>query len=178
MRRLRTTHTPRAATLHMRAPMVRKQVKRTPKNTGRSKTQTFTWVALSSKTGGDQSVRRISIRPQFPHRSFIASCFLSYFDTWITPTFGFRLDCFFAFAIGHTVGTRLYPAESIMVEASTTCPFIFWSTDCGSTGSDIATASKSGKGGKGGTVKSRKQAIAIGLSEAREKGKKVRPKKK
>jgi hypothetical protein len=36
---------------------------------------------------------------------------------------------------------------------------------------------KSGKGGKGGTVKSRKQAIAIGLSEARAKGKKV-PKKK
>jgi len=36
---------------------------------------------------------------------------------------------------------------------------------------------KSGKGGKGGTVKSRKQAIAIGLSEAREKGKKV-PRKK
>jgi hypothetical protein len=36
---------------------------------------------------------------------------------------------------------------------------------------------KSGKGGKGGTVKSRKQAIAIGLSEARKKGKKV-PKKK
>ena len=32
---------------------------------------------------------------------------------------------------------------------------------------------KSGKGGKGGTVKSRKQAIAIGLSEARTKGKKV-----
>ncbi|UYN96589.1 MAG: hypothetical protein KIT25_06550 [Enhydrobacter sp.] len=32
---------------------------------------------------------------------------------------------------------------------------------------------KSGKGGKGGTVKSRKQAIAIGLSEARRKGKKV-----
>jgi len=32
---------------------------------------------------------------------------------------------------------------------------------------------KSGKGGKGGTVKSRKQAIAIGLSEARQKGKKV-----
>ena len=30
-----------------------------------------------------------------------------------------------------------------------------------------------GKGGKGGTVKSRKQAIAIGLSEARKKGKKV-----
>lgn len=29
------------------------------------------------------------------------------------------------------------------------------------------------KGGKGGTVKSRKQAIAIGLSEARKKGKKV-----
>jgi hypothetical protein len=32
---------------------------------------------------------------------------------------------------------------------------------------------KSGKGGKGGTVKSPKQAIAIGLSEARKKGKKV-----
>jgi hypothetical protein len=32
---------------------------------------------------------------------------------------------------------------------------------------------KSGKGGKGGTVRSRKQAIAIGLSEARKKGKKV-----
>lgn len=37
---------------------------------------------------------------------------------------------------------------------------------------------KSGKGGKGGTVKSRKQAIAIGLSEARAKGKKVPSKKK
>ena len=36
---------------------------------------------------------------------------------------------------------------------------------------------KSGKGGKGGTVKSRRQAIAIGLSEARKEGKKV-PKKK
>ena len=36
---------------------------------------------------------------------------------------------------------------------------------------------KSGKGGRGGKVKSRKQAIAIGLSEARKKGKKV-PKKK
>ena len=32
---------------------------------------------------------------------------------------------------------------------------------------------KSGKGGKGGRVKSRKQAIAIGLSKARSKGKKV-----
>ena len=32
---------------------------------------------------------------------------------------------------------------------------------------------KSGKGGQGGTVTSRKQAIAIGLSEAREKGAKV-----
>ena len=32
---------------------------------------------------------------------------------------------------------------------------------------------KSGKGGRGGTVKSRKQAIAIGLSEARAKGAKV-----
>jgi hypothetical protein len=36
---------------------------------------------------------------------------------------------------------------------------------------------RSGKGGKGGAVKSRKQAIAIGLSEARKKGAKV-PKKK
>ena len=32
---------------------------------------------------------------------------------------------------------------------------------------------KSGKGGKGGTVRSRKQAIAIGLSEARQAGAKV-----
>ena len=53
-----------------------------------------------------------------------------------------------------------------------------------SAGSDVERAMrkrkkgtlKSGKGGKGGTVKSRKQAIAIGLSEARAKGKKV-PKK-
>ena len=29
---------------------------------------------------------------------------------------------------------------------------------------------KSGKGGKGGKVKSRKQAVAIGLSEARKAG--------
>jgi Family of unknown function (DUF6496) len=36
---------------------------------------------------------------------------------------------------------------------------------------------KSGKGGKGGRVKSRKQAIAIGLSEARKKGAKVPPRK-
>ena len=35
---------------------------------------------------------------------------------------------------------------------------------------------KSGRGGKGGKVKSRKQAIAIGLSKARKRGKKV-PKK-
>jgi len=35
---------------------------------------------------------------------------------------------------------------------------------------------KSGKGGRGGKVKNRKQAIAIGLSKARKKGKKV-PKK-
>jgi hypothetical protein len=32
---------------------------------------------------------------------------------------------------------------------------------------------RSGKSGKGGTVNSRKQAIAIGLSEARKKGAKV-----
>jgi hypothetical protein len=32
---------------------------------------------------------------------------------------------------------------------------------------------KSGRGGKAGRVKSRKQAIAIGLSKARKKGKKV-----
>ena len=36
---------------------------------------------------------------------------------------------------------------------------------------------KSGRGGKGGKVKSKKKAIAIGLSKARKKGKKV-PKKK
>jgi hypothetical protein len=36
---------------------------------------------------------------------------------------------------------------------------------------------RSGRGGKGGKVKSRKQAIAIGLSKARKKGKKV-PKRK
>ena len=32
---------------------------------------------------------------------------------------------------------------------------------------------KSGRGGKGGKVKSRKQAIAIGLSKARKEGKRV-----
>jgi hypothetical protein len=37
---------------------------------------------------------------------------------------------------------------------------------------------KKGRGGKGGKVKSRKQAIAIGLSKARKKGKKVPKKKK
>ncbi|WP_314952324.1 DUF6496 domain-containing protein [Bradyrhizobium cosmicum] len=37
-------------------------------------------------------------------------------------------------------------------------------------------SAKSGPGGRGGRVKSRKQAIAIGLSKARKKGKKV-PKK-
>lgn len=36
---------------------------------------------------------------------------------------------------------------------------------------------KRGKGGRGGKVKSRKQALAIGLAEARRKGKKV-PKRK
>jgi hypothetical protein len=39
-------------------------------------------------------------------------------------------------------------------------------------------ALKSGPGGKGGTVRSKKQAIAIALSEARKKGKKVPAKKK
>ena len=34
---------------------------------------------------------------------------------------------------------------------------------------------RSGKGGRGGRVKSRKQAIAIGLSEARREGKRVPP---
>jgi hypothetical protein len=37
---------------------------------------------------------------------------------------------------------------------------------------------KSGRGGKGGKVKSRKQAIAIGLSEARKKGAKVPSKRR
>jgi len=53
-----------------------------------------------------------------------------------------------------------------------------------SSGEDVESAMKRkkagtlrrGKGGKGGKVKSRKQAIAIGLSEARKKGKNV-PKK-
>jgi len=36
---------------------------------------------------------------------------------------------------------------------------------------------RSGPGGKGGKVKSRKQAIAIGLSKARERGAKVPSKK-
>jgi hypothetical protein len=36
---------------------------------------------------------------------------------------------------------------------------------------------RSGKAGKGGRVRSRKQAIAIGLSEARKKGAKVPAKK-
>ncbi len=38
-------------------------------------------------------------------------------------------------------------------------------------------SARSGRGGKGGKVKSRSQAIAIGLSKARKKGKKV-PKRK
>ena len=54
-----------------------------------------------------------------------------------------------------------------------------------SSGSDVENemrrykkgTAKSGRGGKGGKVKSRKQVIAIGLSKARKKGKKV-PKKK
>jgi len=37
---------------------------------------------------------------------------------------------------------------------------------------------RSGKGGKGGKVKSRKQAIAIALSKARKKGKRAPKKKK
>jgi hypothetical protein len=36
---------------------------------------------------------------------------------------------------------------------------------------------KSGKNGKGGRVKSRKQAVAIGISEARKAGLKVPPEK-
>lgn len=54
-----------------------------------------------------------------------------------------------------------------------------------SSGSDVKNemrrykkgTAKSGRGGKGGKVKSRKQAIAIGLSKARKKGKKVSKKK-
>jgi len=37
---------------------------------------------------------------------------------------------------------------------------------------------RSGKRGRGGRVKSRKQAIAIGLSEARKKGARVPPKRR
>lgn len=55
-----------------------------------------------------------------------------------------------------------------------------------SSGSDVKSEvrrykkgkAKSGRAGKGGKVKSRKQAIAIGLSKARKKGKKVPKKKK
>ena len=55
-----------------------------------------------------------------------------------------------------------------------------------STGKDLKSALhrrkkgtlKSGPGGKGGTVKSKKQAIAIALSEARKKGKTGPAKKK
>jgi hypothetical protein len=54
-----------------------------------------------------------------------------------------------------------------------------------SAGSDVKSemhrykrgTARSGRGGRGGKVKSRKQAIAIGLSKARKKGKKV-PKKR
>jgi len=54
-----------------------------------------------------------------------------------------------------------------------------------SAGSDVKSemyrykrgTAKSGPGGKGGKVTSRKQAIAIGFSKARKKGKKV-PRKK
>lgn len=50
-----------------------------------------------------------------------------------------------------------------------------------SAGSDVESemrrykkgTAKSGRGGKGGKVKSRKQAIAIGLSKARKRGKRV-----
>ncbi len=55
-----------------------------------------------------------------------------------------------------------------------------------SSGSDVKNemhrykkgTAKSGRGGKGGRVKSRRQAIAIGLSKARKKGKKVPTRKK
>ena len=55
-----------------------------------------------------------------------------------------------------------------------------------SSGSDVKSemrrykkgTAKSGRGRKGGKVKSKKQAIAIGLSKARKKGKKVPKKKK
>lgn len=55
-----------------------------------------------------------------------------------------------------------------------------------SSGKDVESAMKRrkkgtlrrGKKGHGGKVKSRKQAIAIGLSEARKKGKKVPSRKK
>lgn len=47
----------------------------------------------------------------------------------------------------------------------------------GTFGEQVKSADRDVKRGKGGKVKSRKQAIAIGLSEAWKKGKKV-PKKK
>jgi hypothetical protein len=51
-----------------------------------------------------------------------------------------------------------------------------WFNACDPTAWHSSTA-RSGPGGKGGKVKSRKQAIAIGLSKARKEGKKV-PRKK
>ena len=41
-----------------------------------------------------------------------------------------------------------------------------------------AGTARIGRGGKGGKVKSRKQAIAIGLAEARKEGKRVPAKKR
>jgi hypothetical protein len=42
----------------------------------------------------------------------------------------------------------------------------------------VTRRARRGRGGKGGKVKSRKQAIAIGLSKARKEGKRVPRKKK
>jgi uncharacterized protein DUF6496 len=61
--------------------------------------------------------------------------------------------------------------ESVSIPAA---PAVTSKVRCDATNGGTA---KSGRGGKGGKVKSRKQAIAIGLSKARKKGKKV-PRKK
>jgi hypothetical protein len=78
-RKQHTTLTPLAAMPRMRAPMARKRVKRTPKSTGRSKVSR----GRSQLQLGATDERSLSI-------------------LWLTSRFGFRLDCFFAFAIGLT----------------------------------------------------------------------------
>jgi hypothetical protein len=82
--------------------------------------------------------------------------------------------------------TILYPGESAMAAKKKSTAKRSGGRKYGKSASkNVASAMrrrkrgtlKSGQGGRGGTVKSREQAIAIGLSEAREKGAKVPAKK-